>query len=116
MTKLPRRRYQELVRFWKQTLTNSKVSHRVRMSAAQRLDDLYRRHEFYEQQAESRKAKAETLAAMAHGQEGAIAPQESVSERLAREQALESERMQEVFSSILAPKEIRDTSADAVTR
>jgi hypothetical protein len=105
MPKLGRRKYQELVRFWKATISNPRVSHRVRMSAAQRLDDLYRRHEFYEQQAIARKDRAEARALSQQGQEGAVPLQESASVMQETDAvSSEDERIASVFNNILNGK------------
>ena len=84
MPKLNRRQYQELVRFLKDTIKNPSVGHRVRMSAAARLDGILSRHEYAEQQAEARKARLQLAALAAQSQEGAVLLPETASQRLAR--------------------------------
>lgn len=56
---LSRRKYSVLTRFYRETIHNPRISHRVRMQAAARLDDLLARHEQAVQQAEARKGRAE---------------------------------------------------------
>ena len=65
--RLSRRKYQELVRFLKETLTNKQVGMKVRMAAAIRLDDLYRRHEETQlelERREERKRQGQAAAGM----------------------------------------------------
>lgn len=59
MANINRRRYAVLIRFLQDTIRNPKVSHRVRMAAAVRLDTIYSRHEWFERRMQDRKAKAE---------------------------------------------------------
>ena len=55
--RLSRRKYQELTRFLKEVITNQKAGLKVRMAAASRLDDIYRRHEEAQVKLAERKAK-----------------------------------------------------------
>jgi hypothetical protein len=60
-TKL-KRKYDTLTKFLQETIANEKISHRVRMSAAERLDGIYSKHRFYEEKAAARKERTELRA------------------------------------------------------
>lgn len=92
--KIPRK-LDVLIKFYKQTIANDKVSFRTRMSAAARLDDLYARHALMYEKAEMRKERAELRATAQRTQEGGIPAQESPLEMN------ETETMDAVFGSIL---------------
>ena len=62
MSKLSRRKYAELVKFLKSVIRNERMSIRVRMSAAERLDGIYQRHEVAELKRLEREAKAQGTA------------------------------------------------------
>lgn len=99
--KLSRRKYAELVRFYKQTVSNSKASLRVRMSAAQQLNSIYSRHEFYVLEALRRKDRAESRAESVRQQDGALERQDSPEEmslRLRQEEAAEVQRTRAMFT------------------
>ena len=56
--KLNRRRYQEIVRFLKDTIKNKNLSHKIRMLAVVRLDAIYERQEAATMKREDREARA----------------------------------------------------------
>jgi hypothetical protein len=58
MSKLSRRKYADLVKFLKSVIRNERMSIRVRMSAAERLDGIYQRHEVAELKRLERESKA----------------------------------------------------------
>ena len=99
--KISKRRYAELIRFYKSTIANPKLTMRVRLSAAQRLDDIYSRHEWAEQLALRRKDRIEAAAEAQRLQESGIPPQESAAQRQAQEDAREVEEVQAVFGRLL---------------
>ena len=57
---ISRRHYAEVIAFLKQTVKNPKASLRLRMSAAERLDDIFARHQADEERALQRKERSET--------------------------------------------------------
>jgi hypothetical protein len=65
------RKYDTLINFLKDTITNPSISHRVRFAAAERLDNLYARHEIVALQAlrrQEREAKAGAAAVQGQGE------------------------------------------------
>lgn len=101
--KVPRK-LDVLIKFYKQTISNEKISHRVRMQAAERLSGIYTAHMIQAEKAAARKAKAEARALAQQGQHRAILPQES------NVQANDDEKIASIFNSLLSPK---GGSADA---
>jgi hypothetical protein len=70
MTKVSRR-YDKLVKFFRDTLANESITHRVRMQAAERLSEIYARHDEAAEKAAARKDRAETRAVSGQEQQGA---------------------------------------------
>lgn len=103
------RKMDPLIKFFKQVISNDKISIRTRISAATRLDDLYARHLLMEEKAAARKERAEAKAAAQRGQEGANATQETPSEE---SRLNDDERLDAVFSSILNGGKVVSTDAD----
>jgi len=56
--KMSRRKYAKIVGFLTATMTDVKVSHRVRMTAAQRLAEIHERCELLQERAEIRRERA----------------------------------------------------------
>lgn len=106
--KIPRK-LDVLIKFYKETISNTKVSHRTRMSAAARLDDLYARHLLMQEKTAQRLERAELRALAQRTQEGGIPVQESASEE---SELSENERLDAVFSSILGSKGADDTDSE----
>jgi hypothetical protein len=59
---ISRRHYAEVIAFLKQTVKNPKASLRMRMSAAQRLDDIFARHMEAEERETIRQERADARA------------------------------------------------------
>jgi hypothetical protein len=72
--KLSRRRYAEITKFLNSTIRDSKISHRVRMAAAARLDALYARNEEMSERAEVRREAREKAEQAASSLPVAVAP------------------------------------------
>jgi hypothetical protein len=106
--KVPRK-MDTLIRFFKEVIANDKMSIRVRMQAAQRLDDLYSRHEM----AASRKERSELRKKA--GQEAVVPTDEAnkIDEALESELSEEEqERLREerIFRDILEPNHVAKNS------
>lgn len=99
------RKLDVLIKFYKETISNTKISHRTRMSAAARLDDLYARHLLMEEKAAARKERYEARAAAQRGREGGIPAQESALD------TSEDARLDAVFGSLLRRK-VGDADTD----
>lgn len=95
--KVPRK-LDPLIRFFKETISNDKVSLRTRMSAAVRLDDIYARHALMEEKAAARKERSELRATAQREPGGANAAQETASEANGLN---EDEAISSVFGSLL---------------
>jgi 5'-3' exonuclease len=106
--KVPRK-YDMLVKFLKETIANPSISHRVRFAAAERLDNLYSRHEMYEQQAQrrqEREAKAGAVQGQGEPVEAAETRQQPADEKM------ENQRIQDVWDSIMSKGRMTKANAE----
>jgi hypothetical protein len=105
------RKYDVLVKFLKDTITNPKITHRVRFAAAERLDNLYARQETLALQAlrrHEREAKTEAI----QGQEEPGKAAETLESIPATDATTEDQQVQAVFARLLRPKEGTDAAAE----
>ena len=98
--KVPRK-LDPLIKFFKETISNDKVSFRTRMEAARRLDDIYARHLLMAEKTAARLERAEARSLAQRTQEGAIPAQETASEE---SELSEDARFDAVFGSLLRGK------------
>jgi hypothetical protein len=103
-------KYDALIKFLKDTITNPSISHRVRFSAAERLDNLYARHETLALQALRRQEReAKTEAVQDQGEQGEAAEtQEPASETDA---TTEDQQVQAVFARLMSRGKTTDACA-----
>lgn len=98
--KVPRK-LDVLIKFYKQTISNERISHRTRMSAAIRLDEIYGRFALLHEKAAARKERYEARATAQREPGGANAAQETAPEE---SELSEDARLDAVFGPILNRK------------
>lgn len=97
--KIPRK-MDTLVRFYKQTISNERISHRTRMQAAARLSEIYERAELLHEKNAARKERYEARETAQREPGGANAAQETPLEV----GETEDEKLASVFGSLLRGK------------
>jgi hypothetical protein len=106
------RRYDALVRFLRDTVRNESIAHRVRMQAAERLSEIYARHEQYEQQALQRKHRADIRALATQEQQGATEASQTLLQDHEQEQLTTQADIQRFLDSIQKPEPSTDAAAE----
>lgn len=104
------RKMDALVRFYKQTISNERISHRTRMQAAARLSEIYERAELLHEKNAARAERAELRAAAQREPGGAVPAQESPSEV---SELNEDEAISSVFGSLLRGKVVSSDDTDS---
>jgi hypothetical protein len=103
MTKVSRR-YDKLVKFFRDTLANESITHRVRMQAAERLSEIYARHDEAAEKAAARKDRAETRAVSGQSQQGATEASQTPTQDHEQEQLTTQADIQRFLDSIQKPE------------
>jgi hypothetical protein len=106
------RRYDALVRFLRDTMTNESITHRIRFQAAERLSEIYARHDEAAEKAAARKHRFDTKALITQEQQEGTEASQTPTQDHEQEQLTTQADIQRFLDSIQKPEPSTDAAAE----